>query len=38
MLLPNRDLQELSELSRRSKKLRASLIREAVTVYLAARK
>src|SRR5271166_1064752 len=35
--LPDRHLQELTELGRRSKQSRASLIREAVAAYLAAR-
>ena len=36
--LPDKDLQELTELGRRGKQSRASLIREAVAVYLVARR
>jgi metal-responsive CopG/Arc/MetJ family transcriptional regulator len=36
--LPDRDLKELAELGRRSRQSRASLIREAVAAYLAARR
>jgi metal-responsive CopG/Arc/MetJ family transcriptional regulator len=36
--LPDRDLQELTELGRRSKQSRAALIREAIAAYLAARR
>ena len=36
--LPDRDLQELTELGKRQQTIRASLIREAVAAYLAARR
>jgi metal-responsive CopG/Arc/MetJ family transcriptional regulator len=36
--LPDKDLQELTELGRRSKQSRAALIREAIAAYLAARR
>jgi metal-responsive CopG/Arc/MetJ family transcriptional regulator len=36
--LPDRDLQELTELGRRSKRSRAALIREAIAAYLEVRR
>ena len=36
--IPDSDLRELAELGRRSKRSRASLIREAVAAYLATRR
>jgi metal-responsive CopG/Arc/MetJ family transcriptional regulator len=36
--LPDKDLQELTELGRRSKRSRAALIREAIAAYLEVRR